>query len=114
MAYVVIETHVVVGAAVRGCQITKPFCSRNQVESFTDQTGSFLVVKVPIIWIGSMAPLRMIPLYGTVPTQEWHKVQSNDPHEVGFAKKSKLCQDDVSLNRTTFQMIFRQLSTQQN
>ena len=71
-----------------GCQITKPFRSRNQAESFADQTGDFLVVKVPVIWIGSMAPLRMIPLYGTAPTQEWHKVQSNDSLEVGFAEKA--------------------------
>jgi hypothetical protein len=71
-----------------GCQITKPFRSRHQAESFADQTGSFLVVKVPVIWIGKLAPLRMIPLYGTAPTQEWHKAQSNDSLEVGLAENA--------------------------
>jgi hypothetical protein len=71
-----------------GCQITKPFRSRHQAESFADRTGSFLVVKVPVIWIGTLAPLRMIPLYGTAPTQEWHKAQSNDSLEVGLAEKA--------------------------
>ena len=71
-----------------GCQITKPFLSRNQAESFANQTGSFLVVKVPVIWIGTLAPLRMIPLYGTAPTHEWHKEQSNYLLEVGLAEKN--------------------------
>jgi hypothetical protein len=46
------------------------------------------MVKVPVIWIGALAPLRMIPLYGTAPTQEWHKVQSNDSFEVGLGEKA--------------------------
>ena len=71
-----------------GCQITKPFRSRNQAESFADQTGSFLVVKVSVIWIGTLAPVRMIPLYGTAPTKEWHKAQSNDSLEVGLFEKA--------------------------
>jgi hypothetical protein len=71
-----------------GCQITKPFRSRNQAESFADQTGSFLVVKVPVIWLGTLAPLRMIPLYGTAPAQEWHKAQTIDSLQVGLAEKA--------------------------
>ena len=71
-----------------GCQITKTFRSRHHAESFADQTGSFLVVQVPVIWIGALAPLRMIPLYGTAPTQEWHKVQSNDSLVVALAEKA--------------------------
>lgn len=71
-----------------GCQITKPFRSRHQAESFADQTGSFLAVKVPVIWIGSMAPLKMIPLYGTAPSQEWHKAHGNDSLEAAVAENA--------------------------
>lgn len=70
-----------------GCQITKPFRSRNQAESFADQTGSFLVIKVPVIWIGSMAPLRTIPLYGTAPTEVWHHAANSRGQDVRVAAK---------------------------
>ena len=73
-----------------GCQITKPFHSRRQAESFADKTGSFLVVQVPVIWIGSLAPLRRIPLYGTAPTQVWHQLESNAPRREKSSENEQL------------------------
>ena len=71
----------------KGCQITKPFRARMQAESFADQTGDFLVVKVPVIWIGAMAPLRVIPLYGTAPSKVWHREDLNRRQEVDSVEK---------------------------
>jgi hypothetical protein len=72
-----------------GCQITKPFRSRHQAESFADQTGSFLVINVPVIWFGSMAPLRMIPLYGTAPPQVWHQAEHSRGQEINAMRASQ-------------------------
>jgi hypothetical protein len=71
----------------KGCQITKPFRARKQAESFADQTGGFWVVKVPVLWIGAMAPLRVIPLYGIAPTRVWHREDLNRQQEVDSVEK---------------------------
>ena len=56
-----------------GVSITKPFRTRAQAESFADQTGSFVTIDVPVIWIKGMAPIRSIPLYGTGTAEMWLK-----------------------------------------
>ena len=53
----------------------------------TDMTGSFLQVKVPVIWIGAMPPLRTIPLYGTAPAQIWFQKGNMGVQEVAAPMK---------------------------
>lgn len=49
----------------QGVPITKPFRAREQAEWLADQTGEFVAIKVPVLWIQGMQTIRSIPLYGT-------------------------------------------------
>jgi hypothetical protein len=60
-----------------GVAITKPFRTRGQAESMADQTGEFVVVEVPVLWIKGMEPIRAIPLYGVAAPNQWFEVQTD-------------------------------------
>jgi len=68
-----------------GVSITKPFRTRAQAESFADQTGAFVTIEVPVIWIKGMAPIRSIPLYGTGTAEMWLKPNVTSMREQGGA-----------------------------
>ena len=70
-----------VGWTVRnreGVAITKPFRTREQAEYFADQTGDFVTVEVPVLWIKGMPPIRAIPLYGVALPDQWFKATLNE------------------------------------
>ena len=51
--------------------VTKAFRTRAQAERFADLVGEFSDTEVPVRWIGGLAPIRSIPLYGTGLAAEW-------------------------------------------
>lgn len=54
-----------------GVAITRPFRTREQAEYFADQTGEFVKVDVPVLWIGDIPTIRAIPLYGVATADRW-------------------------------------------
>ncbi len=54
-----------------GVPITKPFRAREQAEWFADQTGEFVTINVPVLWIQGMQKIRSMPLYGAGPNHLW-------------------------------------------
>ncbi|KAB2876390.1 MAG: hypothetical protein F9K36_02740 [Burkholderiaceae bacterium] len=54
-----------------GTPITKPFRSRAQAERFADQTGHFVALDLPVIWIDGLDLLTAVPLYGTSNPAAW-------------------------------------------
>ena len=54
-----------------GVPITKPFRHRGQAEEFADLTGSFVKVNVPVLSLGSLPPIKAIPLYGLATEDFW-------------------------------------------
>lgn len=55
----------------QGVPITKPFRTRVQAESFADQTGEFVVIEVPVLWLHGLPTIRSIPLYGVDDKNAW-------------------------------------------
>jgi len=58
-----------------GVAITKPFRTREHAEHLADQTGEFVVVEVPVLWITRMPTIRAIPLYGVAASNQWFEAQ---------------------------------------
>ena len=56
--------------------ITKPFRTRDQAEYLADQTGDFVKVDVPVLWITGMPVIRSIPLYGGATSDIWFQPQT--------------------------------------
>lgn len=59
-----------------GVAITKPFRTRDQAEYLADQTGDFVAVEVPVLWIKGMANIRAIPMYGVAAPDRWFQAQA--------------------------------------
>jgi hypothetical protein len=59
-----------------GIAITKPFRTRAQAEYLADQTGEFVAVEVPVLWITGMQVIRAIPLYGRATSDLWFRVKT--------------------------------------
>ncbi|HZV92975.1 MAG TPA: hypothetical protein VFF72_07140 [Caldimonas sp.] len=55
----------------QGSPITKPFRTRIQAESFADQTGDFVVLDVPVLWLDRLTPITSIPLFGARTASGW-------------------------------------------
>ena len=51
--------------------VTKAFRTRAQAERFADLIGEFSHIEVPALWIGGLAPIRSIPIYGTGLANDW-------------------------------------------
>ena len=51
--------------------VTKAFRTRAQAERFADLIGEFSHIEVPVLWIGGLAPIRSIPIYGTGLADDW-------------------------------------------
>ncbi|MFO1264934.1 MAG: hypothetical protein U1E84_16660 [Rhodoferax sp.] len=58
-----------------GVAITKPFRTREQAEHMADQTGKFVVIDVPVLWIEGMQTIQAIPLYGVSVAKQWFQGQ---------------------------------------
>lgn len=59
-----------------GVSVTKPFRTREQAECLADQTGDFMAVEVPVLWIKNLATIRAIPLYGVASFEEWFQTRA--------------------------------------
>ncbi len=51
--------------------VTRAFRTRAQAERFADLIGEFYDVEVPVLWIGGLAAIRAIPIYGTGLVDDW-------------------------------------------
>lgn len=54
-----------------GRSTTKPFQTRAQAEAFADQTGQFVTVDVPVLWMEGLPPIKAIPLLGAGTMEAW-------------------------------------------
>lgn len=74
-----------------GVAITKLFRTREQAEYLADQTGEFVVVEVPVLWVKGMPTIRAIPLYGVSIADQWFQVQiePTEPSATAFTAGQK-------------------------
>jgi hypothetical protein len=54
-----------------GVQITKPFWSQGQAETFANLTGTFVTLDVPVLWLNDLPRIKAIPLYGVADKEFW-------------------------------------------